>query len=78
MLGLAVVLAIIGATLLIFGAIHPTAATAGIRDPPPDFHIPANYTLNYIGIAILVSAIATALASSKSKPHTTTIANITN
>lgn len=78
MLGLALILAIMGAILLIFADIHPVTTTILYNPASNQGFTPFNYALNYIGIVILVSAVAIALASIKSKPHTTTIGNITN
>jgi len=68
-------LAIVGAILLIFGAINPVTTVLSV---PANHPTPINYTLNYVGVAILVAAIATALASSKSKLHIATTAKTAN
>jgi hypothetical protein len=64
MLGLALILAVTGAILLIFGASQQAECSpAGMGGCTS-----INYTPVYLGIVILVAAIAIAVASTKSKP----------
>jgi hypothetical protein len=80
LLGTTCPLATMGAILVIFGAVYTarTSDTVGTYYgypiwsppawvPPSDATISANYTLNYLGIAILLTAISIPLASWSSK-----------
>jgi hypothetical protein len=59
MLGLALVLATTGTTLLIFGA-----SQQAMCSPAGTGCTPANYTPGYAGISILAAAVTIAVASS--------------
>jgi hypothetical protein len=90
LLGITFLLAILGAILVIFGAVYTarTSDTAGTYYgypiwsppaasylpvvPPSDTTISANYTLNYVGLAILLTAISIPLASLGSKQNMST------
>ena len=80
LLGITFLVAIVGAMLVIFGAVYTarTSDTVGTYYgypiwsppawvPPSDATISVNYTLNYVGIAILLTTIAIPLASWSSK-----------
>ncbi len=71
MLGLALVLAIVGAILFILGAIHPLSMV-GCVPPSNGVCAPAfNYPLAYLGLAIVGGSVGVAFASSKLKRHIT-------
>ena len=74
-LGLALVLAMVGAMLFLLGAIHPISNVSCV---PPSNGVCApafNFPLGYLGLAILVGAVGVAFASSKLKPHITHTTN---
>jgi hypothetical protein len=67
-LGVAIALAVIGSVIFVFGALQQSFC-----NPSGSGCTRINYTPIYVGIAILVASAGVAIASSRSKPHTTNL-----
>ncbi len=78
MLEVALMLAIIGAMLLIFGAIHPITTISCVSPATGECASAINYTLTYAGIATIVAAIGVTFASNKFGQHSAITARIGN